>query len=84
VRGVSELRYYGIDWIAMTFTLIAIYLLGNKSRAGFGTMMCGNFCWMVLGFLTGSIALVIANFTFFGMNIRGYIKWGKEDVARST
>ena len=69
------LRYFGVDWVAMLFTFVAIYLLGNKSRAGFPTMMCGNACWVAIGLLSGSIAMVIANVVFFLMNVRGWVKW---------
>ena len=81
--GIVHVQYYGIDWLAMALTLVAIYLLGNKSRAGFGTMMCGNLCWMGLGVLTGSLALVIANLTFFSMNVRGFVKWAPQDEQAS-
>ncbi len=69
------LRYFGIDWIAMGFTFVAIYLLGNRSKAGFATMMCGNTCWVIVGVLTSSIAMVIANAVCFAMNVRGWAKW---------
>jgi hypothetical protein len=69
------LLYYGIDWIAMGFTFIAIYLLGNRSRKGFVTMMCGNTCWVIVGVLSSSVAMVIANAVFLAMNARGWIKW---------
>ncbi len=71
-------QYYVVDWVAMIFTFIAIYLLGNKSRSGFITMMCGNSCWLIVGILTNSLALIIANFVFFVMNCRGYIKWAEK------
>jgi hypothetical protein len=74
---VSAFVYYGIDWVAMVFTFIAIYLLGNQSRTGFATMMCGNTCWLIVGMLSGSIAMVIANAVFFAMNARGWIKWAQ-------
>lgn len=70
-------RYMGVDWLAMCFTFAAIYLLGNKSRAGFATMMCGNTCWVVVGVLTSSIAMVAANVVFLGMNLRGWIRWAR-------
>jgi hypothetical protein len=59
----------------MTFTFAAIYLLGNRSRAGFVTMMAGNACWMVVGVLTSSLAMVIANLVFLAMNARGWLRW---------
>lgn len=73
------LRYLGVDWIAMTFTFVAIYLLGNQSKAGFVTMMCGNSCWVAVGFMTSSIAMVIANAAFFAMNARGWAKWSADN-----
>ena len=69
------LQYYGVDWVAMSFTFVAIHLLGNKSRSGFATMMCGNTCWVVVGILTSSVAMIIANLVFFAMNARGWIRW---------
>ncbi len=74
-------KYFGVDWVAMLFTFIAIYLLGNKSRFGFVTMMCGNACWVVIGVLTSSIAMVIANLVFFVMNARGWFKWADDQAT---
>lgn len=65
--------------MAMGLTFVAIYLLGNKARVGFAIMMGGNSCWVVVGLLTQSIALVIANAVFFAMNLRGFVRWAKED-----
>ena len=59
----------------MAPTFVAIWLLGNRSRQGFTTMMCGNVCWVAVGVLTGSVAMVLANIVFFGMNARGWLKW---------
>ena len=70
-------RYYGVDWLAMAFTFTAIYLLGNKSRHGFATMMCGNVCWIAVGAFTSSLAMVVANAVFLAMNTRGWIRWAK-------
>jgi hypothetical protein len=78
------LKYYGVDWVAMAFTFVAIYLLGNKSRKGFATMMCGNTCWVVVGVLTSSIAMVIANTVFFAMNARGWIKWTRDPAEQAN
>lgn len=74
-------RYSGIDWVAMVFTFIGIYLLGNRSKFGFATMMAGNSCWIAVGFLTSSLAMVIANAVFILMNARGWHQWKKHDVA---
>ncbi len=74
---MSYLQYYGVDWLAMAFTFFAIWLIGNQNRLGFVLMMCGNTSWVVVGYLTGSIALIAANVIFFLMNMRAILKWSK-------
>ena len=81
MKTETILNYFGIDWLAMLFTFVAIYLLGNKSRSGFVTMMCGNSCWVAVGVLTNSVAMVIANVVFFAMNLRGWLRWSAENAA---
>lgn len=70
-------RYLGVDWLAMVVTLLGIYLLGNKDRKGFVVMVTANSCWIVVGVLAGSIAMIFANIVFLSMNIRGLIKWSR-------
>ena len=69
------LAFYGIDWLAMLLTFIAIWLIGNKSRMGFVVMIAGNLCWIVVGILSGSSAMWIANLVFVVMNVRAILKW---------
>ncbi len=68
-------QYYGIDWVAMVLTFLAIWQIGNKNKIGFILMMCGNTSWIAVGYLTGSVAMIIANIIFFSMNLRAIIKW---------
>ncbi len=68
-------KYFGIDWLAMSLTFSAIYLLGSKHRSGFIVMMVGNLCWSAICIWAHSIAMVIANVGFLSMNIRGFLKW---------
>ncbi|MEM1099824.1 MAG: nicotinamide mononucleotide transporter [Planctomycetota bacterium] len=74
-------HYYGVDWLAMTLTFLAIYLLGNKSRSGFVVMMAGNASWFVLGLLTASVAMLVANAVFFAMNVRGFWRWSRPEAS---
>ena len=74
-------QYHGIDWLAMCLTFSAIYLLGNKSRAGFIAMMAGNLCWSAIGLWALSYAMILANLGFFTMNLRGFIKWAPPPEA---
>jgi hypothetical protein len=75
--SVDYFQYYGVDWIAMVLTFLAIWQIGNKNKIGFVLMMFGNSSWIVVGYLTGSLAMVIANLIFISMNIRAIIKWSK-------
>lgn len=71
------LQYYGVDWLAMLFTLVAIYQLGNHKRIGFVLMIIGNGFWIMLGLFTASLAMIVANTIFAGMNVRGLWKWSR-------
>ena len=44
-------------------------------------MMCGNSSWIAVGYFTGSLAMVIANLIFMGMNLRAIMKWSKPAVV---
>lgn len=68
-------QFFGLDWLAMCLTFSAIYLLGNKSRAGFVVMILGNICWSAIGVWANSYAMVLANLGFLSMNVRGFVKW---------
>ena len=74
---MDYLQYYGVDWLAMVLTFVAIWQIGNKNKVGFMLMMCGNTSWVIVGVFTESVAMVIANIIFFSMNIRAFLKWGK-------
>lgn len=71
--------YYGVDWLAMVLTFFAIWQIGNKNKIGFILMMCGNSCWAVVGGLSSSHAMIIANLVFFSMNFRAILKWGQNE-----
>ena len=78
MTSATLFNYYGIDWLAMFLTLIAIYMIGNKQRFGFIFMISANISWLIVGFLTQSIALLIANVVFASMNSRAFVKWSKK------
>ena len=74
---MNYFQYYVIDWLAMVLTFLAIWQIGNKNKIGFILMMFGNTSWVAVGILTESIAMVIANIIFFGMNLRAIMKWSE-------
>jgi hypothetical protein len=75
---MTLLKYYGIDWFAIFSSFLAIYLLGNKNRNGFLAFMLSNICYLTIGYLTDSLALIIGSIVFFITNFRGWTKWKKE------
>ncbi len=70
-------QHHGIDWLALVLTFSAIYLLGNKQRAGFLLMIGGNTCWITLGIRFQSLGMVLANVIFLIMNLRGFLRWSQ-------
>lgn len=72
------LKYYALDWVATSLSLLAVYLLGNKNKYGFISFSIANSLWIFLGFfLMDSLGIGIGNIVFLIMNIRGYISWKK-------
>ncbi|MFV5689737.1 hypothetical protein [Flavobacterium sp. ZT3R25] len=72
------LKYYGLDWLAMASSLLAVYLIGNKNRIGFASFMLANALWIYLGiFRMQSFGISIGNVFFLIMNFRAYLKWKK-------
>ena len=84
LQSPSFTIYYGVDWLAMLLTLIAIYLIGNKAKSGFVLMIVGNLCWVGLGFLSSSIAMIFANVIFAAMNVRAILKWSEDEEIESA
>lgn len=70
------LKYYGLDWLAMGTSLLAVYLIGNKNRLGFLSYIIANSLWIYLGiFKMQSLGISIGNVFFLAMNLRGFMKW---------
>lgn len=81
-------KYYGLDWLAMLLSVIAMILLGNKVKWGFISFTLANITWILLGlFLLNSYAIVIGNVIFLVTNTRGFIKWNQtpaEPVVKTS
>lgn len=76
---MDEFQYLAIDWLAMLLTFLAIWQIGNKNKIGFMIMISANFSWIAVGYLSTSIAMIIANAVLIAMNIIAIIKWSKSD-----
>lgn len=71
------MQYFGIDWLAMVLTLWAVWDIGNKKKSGFILMIIANICWVVLGYLTESLAMALSNLILMCLNVRAIVKWSK-------
>lgn len=69
------MQLYGIDWLATVCGLTGVYLIGSKKRVGFAIMMIASLSWMTVGFIIGSLALIVGSVVFFSLHVRGWIKW---------
>jgi nicotinamide mononucleotide transporter PnuC len=72
------IKFKGADWVGMIFGLISTYYLAKGKRAGFLFGVVGGFGWVTFGFLTGSIAGVLANLCFISFNCHGYLRWKRK------
>jgi len=70
---------FGLDWGAMVFSLLALYLIGRRNRVGFLSFIAANVCWVSIGWLTMSLAIMVGNIIFLILNVRGYRNWLNAD-----
>ena len=73
------LQYYGIDWLATCCGLTGVYFLGNKNKIGFVLFMIASLSWATFGALTSSIPITIGSMIFFGMHLRGFLAWVRDE-----
>ena len=77
-------QYYGIDWLAMSLSLLFIYFIGNKNKYGFifGVLSC--FAWIFVNYLASIWPGILLNILLIILHTRGYIKWGKNNLNPTT
>lgn len=69
------LKFYGVDWFALTSGFLSTWALGNKQRYGFLFAIGGCIGWFIFGVITGSVADIAAQCIFLILNIRGFLRW---------
>lgn len=74
------LNYCGLDWLAMSLSLLAVWMLGNKNKFGFLVFVAANALWVMLGLtLIHSYGIVVGNLFFLVSNARGFANWWREE-----
>ena len=72
---IDLLEYYGVDWLIFIFTLLQLWLLGEKKRSAWIAGGVIAIAAGVLGWMIGSFALVLMNIVFLFFDIWNYVKW---------
>jgi nicotinamide riboside transporter PnuC len=72
-------RYYGIDWLWYCTSILAVYLLGNKNKLGFVSMIVSDLTGLAMAYLTQSSATLIGSLLYLALNIRGWYAWKAEE-----
>ena len=73
---MGELNW--LQWPAMVVTVTASWLVAStverRRNAGFWVFLVSNALWIVWGWTTGAVALVVLQLCLAAMNIRGALK----------
>ena len=67
-------HYYGVDVIGTLFTLLGVYLLGEKMPKLIGFVICGagNLILIAIGLWEQNLGLALVNALLAGLNLRAY------------
>lgn len=73
-------QYYGFDWLALIIGVVGIWKLGSKKRSGFIFYMLAAISGFIFAVLANSVAYMIVNIITFMLQLRGYLKWRKDEL----
>lgn len=68
-----------LDWIAASFALIGVYMLGNKNKYGFLVCICSGITWCIVAAITGVYGLFLEVLPLFILNVWNFFKWKKDE-----
>ena len=68
-------RYYGLDWLWYSASILAVYWLGNKNKLGFLSMIVSDLTGLAMAYLTHSSATLIGSLIYLALNVRGWYAW---------
>lgn len=73
-----------MDIIAGIIELIAVWMIGNKIRFSFILFNVASGFWIYSAITHRMYGLLLVCIPAIFINIRNYIKWGKENETKST
>lgn len=71
-------QYKGVDWAGMVLAVGSLFYLGKHRKRGFLMGMASNVCWLAFGVMTQSAANIVANLVYAAFNVRGWVRWKKD------
>lgn len=80
----SLTKYYGLDWVGITFSMFSTHFLAKKRKRGFLIGMIGNLAFVGFGIIAQSAANVLANSIYFVLNARGWLNWKADPPASAN
>ncbi len=72
-------RYFGFDWLAVAFGLVAIYQIGDHKKKGFIFYILSALFSLVFAIIVKSIPFMLANSMTIVLQVRAYFKWSKNE-----
>jgi hypothetical protein len=64
------------EWLAMAMTVIAVWLIGDKSIVGQYFMLAAQILWLVFALARGHRALAIQCLVLGALTVRSILMWG--------
>lgn len=70
----------GFDYAAGILELIALFIIGNKSRWGFAIMFMASCLWLSYVFTEGHcLGLLVVVPIAMAIHVRNFIKWSRKE-----
>ena len=67
--------------ISFILEVVGKWKVGNRKKCGFLIKGVGSLAWLITGLLAGVIGLTLASVVGFGLNMRNYLKWRRDEAA---
>lgn len=67
--------YYGLDWLALIFGMVGMYLIGEKVRWGFVLNFVACCAGFYVAFISLQFGYVFYNFVLVFLMVRGFQNW---------
>ncbi|MFH1089760.1 MAG: hypothetical protein V1716_05055 [Candidatus Uhrbacteria bacterium] len=77
-------QYYGFDWLALMIGVVGIWKLGSKKRSGFLFYIAAAASGFIFAVLANSVAYMVVNIITIVLQLRGYLKWRRDELKQNS